>query len=87
MYVEEIKKRQGEKIYKTILVRESYRDKNGKVQHRTIANISKLPAEYIRQLKMKEEISILPTLKMERHMNMEVHMLLKVWRNRSVWNR
>ena len=51
MYIEEIKKRQGDKIYKTILIRESYRDA-GKVKHRTIANISKLPQEYIRQLKM-----------------------------------
>lgn len=43
MYVEEIKKRQGKKVYKTVLVRESYRE-NGKVKHRTVANISKLPA-------------------------------------------
>ena len=50
MYIEELKKKQGSKIYKTILIRESYRD-NGKVKHRTIANISKLPVEHIRQLK------------------------------------
>ena len=50
MYIAELKKKQGSKIYKTILVRESYRD-NGKVKHRTVANISKLPAEHIRQLK------------------------------------
>jgi transposase len=50
MYIEEIKKKQGSKIYNTILIRESYRD-NGKVRHRTVANISKLPAEHIRQLK------------------------------------
>ena len=51
MYIEELKKRQGEKIYKSVLIRESYRDKNGKVKHRTIANISKLPVEYIYELK------------------------------------
>lgn len=51
MYIEEIKKKQGNKIYKTVLVRESYRDEKGKVQHRTVANLSKLPPEYIRQLK------------------------------------
>jgi len=51
MYIEEIKKKQGNKIYKTVLVRESYRDKNGKVKHNTVANLSKLPPEYIRQLK------------------------------------
>lgn len=50
MYIEEIKKKQGTKTYKTTLIRESYR-KNGYVKHRTIANISKLPAEYILQLK------------------------------------
>lgn len=53
MYIEEIKKKQGNKIYKTILVRESYRDKDGKVKHSTIANLSKLPNEYVRQLKMQ----------------------------------
>ena len=52
MYIEEIKKKQGTKIYKTILVRESYREA-GKVNHRTVAHISKLPSEYIRQLKMQ----------------------------------
>ncbi len=51
MYIEEIKKKQGSKIYKTVLVRESYRDKNGKVKHNTVANLSKLPPDYIRQLK------------------------------------
>jgi len=50
MYIEELKKKQGNKIYRSILIRESYRD-NGKVKHRTIANISKLPVEHVRQLK------------------------------------
>jgi transposase len=50
MYIEELKKKQNSKIYRTILIRESYRE-NGKVKHRTVANISKLPAEYICQLK------------------------------------
>lgn len=50
MYVAELKKKQGSKTYNSILIRESYRD-NGKVKHRTIANISKLPTEHIRQLK------------------------------------
>lgn len=50
MYIEAVKKSQGNKIYKTVLIRESYRE-NGKVKHRTIANISKLPNEYIRNLK------------------------------------
>jgi len=52
MYIEEIKKKLGNKIYKTVLVRESYRDKNGKVKHNTVANISKLPPEYIQQFKL-----------------------------------
>ena len=51
MYIEEIKKKQGSKIYKTVLIRESYRDKNGKVKHNTVANISKLSPEHILQLK------------------------------------
>ncbi len=52
MYIEEIKKNQGSKTYKTTLVRETYREA-GKIKHRTIANLSKLPSEYIRQLKMQ----------------------------------
>lgn len=50
MYIEVIKKRQGSKIYQTVLIRESYR-KDGKVKHRTVCNISKLPKEYINQLR------------------------------------
>ena len=50
MYIAELKKKQGNKIYNSVLIRESYRD-NGKVKHRTIANISKLPVEHVRQLK------------------------------------
>ena len=52
MYIESIKKQQGSKIYHSVLLRESYRDENGKVKHRTIANLSKIPAEHILQLKM-----------------------------------
>lgn len=50
MYIAELKKRQNGKLYKTVLIRESYRA-DGKVRHRTIANISKLPPECIRHLK------------------------------------
>ena len=50
MYIEEIKKKQGSKIYKTILIRESYRE-NGKVKHRTVANISNVPIEQVNLLK------------------------------------
>ena len=50
MYVEEIRKRQGGKIYRTVLIRESYK-KDGKVRHRTIANITKLPQSHIAQIK------------------------------------
>ena len=50
MFIEVIKKTQGSKAYKTVLIRESYRD-NGKVKHRTISNISKLPVKHIYQLK------------------------------------
>ena len=50
MYIEELKKKQGNKIYRTVLIRESYRE-NGKVKHRTISNITKLPDEHILHLK------------------------------------
>ena len=50
MYVEEIKKKQGKKVYRTFLVRESYKEK-GKVKHRTIANLSHLPEALIIQIK------------------------------------
>jgi len=50
MYVEEIKKKQGKKTYRTFLIRESYK-KKGKVRHRTIANISHLPPSQIVQIK------------------------------------
>ena len=50
MYVEVIKKRQGGKVYKSVLIRESYKEK-GKVKHRTIANISRLSDSQIAQIK------------------------------------
>ncbi|MEK6557207.1 MAG: hypothetical protein AABZ14_02790 [Candidatus Margulisiibacteriota bacterium] len=50
MYVEEIKNKQKNKTYITVLIRETYR-KAGKVLHRTLANISKLPRPTIEQIK------------------------------------
>ena len=50
MYVEEIKNKQGKKVYRTVLIRQSYK-KKGKVKHRTIANISRLTASQIVQIK------------------------------------
>ena len=50
MYVEEIKNKQKNKTYVTVLIRETYR-KAGKVLHRTLANISKLPRPTIEQIK------------------------------------
>ena len=50
MYVEEIKKKHGKKTYRTFLIRESYKE-NGKVLHRTVANISHLPESQIMQIK------------------------------------
>ena len=46
MYVEVIKSKQKQKVYKSVLVRESYRE-GGKVRHRTIANITRLPDRVI----------------------------------------
>jgi transposase len=50
MYVEEIKLKRGRKTYRTVLIRESYRHE-GKVLHRTICNISKLPPAVIEQIR------------------------------------
>jgi len=63
MYVEEIKNKQKNKTYITVLIRETYR-KAGKVLHRTLANISKLPKPTIEQIKKiitKEKIYSLDT--------------------------
>lgn len=50
MYVQEIIKKRGIKKYKTVLIRESYRD--GKtIRNRTVANISSLPEECIERIK------------------------------------
>lgn len=50
MYVEEIRSKQRGKTYTTYLIRESYRE-NGKVLHRTVANISKLPEDCIDEIR------------------------------------
>ena len=46
MYISRIKRQHNNKTYVTTLIRESYRQ-NGKVLHRTVANLSRLPAEVI----------------------------------------
>src|SRR3990167_4061077 len=50
MYVEEIKHERNGKTYRTVLVRESYRD-GKKVLHRTVSNIYNLPKNCIQQIK------------------------------------
>jgi len=50
MYVEEIRLRRRAKTYCTTLIRESYRQ-DGKVLHRTVCNISKLPVPVIAQIR------------------------------------
>jgi len=50
MYVEEIRLKRGRKRYCTTLVRESYRQ-GDKVLHRTVCNLSKLPAPVIEQIR------------------------------------
>ena len=50
MYVQEIVKIQGSKKYRTVLIRESYRDGKS-VHNRTVANISKLPEQCIEEIK------------------------------------
>ncbi len=50
MFVEAVKSRQKGRTYRSVLVRESYRE-DGKVKHRTIANITKFSDEHILQIK------------------------------------
>ena len=42
MHISEIKSKQGGKVYRGVLLRQSYRDENGKSQKKTIANLSAL---------------------------------------------
>jgi transposase len=51
-----MKSKRGDKVYKTVLVRESYRE-NGEVKHRTLSNITKLPANIVTVIKkaLKQE--------------------------------
>lgn len=46
MYIETVSTRRGKKIYKCILLRESFRE-GGKVKHRTIANLTNRPNDEI----------------------------------------
>ncbi len=50
MHVATTTRRHGEKVYTTTLLRQSYRE-NGKVRHRTLANLSHLPDETIELIK------------------------------------
>ena len=50
MFIDEIFSKKNGKKYKTTLIRETFREK-GKVLHRTIANISKLPDACINEIK------------------------------------
>lgn len=50
MYLESIKSKRNGKTYITHLVRESFRE-NGKIKHRTISNVSKLPPAHLQALK------------------------------------
>ncbi|MEA3226640.1 MAG: IS1634 family transposase [Planctomycetota bacterium] len=54
MYLETIKSKKCGKVYLTHLIRESYR-KNGKVKHRTISNVTNLPAEQLACLRASLE--------------------------------
>src|SRR5437899_10395514 len=46
MHVAAVPSRQGGREYSSVLVRKSYRE-GGKVRHRTLANLSKLPTEVV----------------------------------------
>ncbi len=65
MFVEEVKSKQNGKIYKTCLIRETFRE-NGKVNHRTIANISRCSTKEIKAIKLalhyKDDIESLTSI-------------------------
>lgn len=65
MHIVENKSKSGKKIYRSILLRESYRDK-GKVRKRTIANLSNCTPQEIEAIKLalshKEDLSALGVL-------------------------
>lgn len=50
MYIETVSTRRGKKIYKCVLLRESFRE-NGKVKHRTIANLTNRPDDEIEAIR------------------------------------
>jgi hypothetical protein len=50
MYIQTHTKRVGEKTYQSVLLVEGYRE-NGKVKHRTLANLSALAPEMIEEMK------------------------------------
>ena len=50
MYLESIKSKRNGKTYVTHLVRETFRE-DGKIKHRTVSNVSKLPAAQLQALK------------------------------------
>ena len=47
MYVERTHKKRGEKVYEQILLRESYRVRKGKVDKRTLLNLTHFPREQV----------------------------------------
>jgi len=47
MYVERTRKKQGEKVYEQILLRESYRVRKDKVDKRTLLNLTHFPREQV----------------------------------------
>ena len=51
MYLDTCKVRSGNKVYTRVLLRESYRE-DGKVKHRTIANLSKCSEQEIAAIKL-----------------------------------
>ena len=51
MHVSKINSKRGDKTYSSILLRSSYRDKNGKSQKKTLANLSHLPNAQLELIK------------------------------------
>src|SRR3990167_2571010 len=57
MHIVENKSKSGKKIYRSILLRESYREE-GKVRKRTVANLSNCTSQEIEAVELQEGLSV-----------------------------
>jgi len=72
MYLDICRYKRGNRTYRRVLLREGYRE-NGKVKHRTIANLSRCSDEEIEAIKIalkyKKELAALKDLIEDKFLN------------------